>query len=74
MKILVTNKDSIPDLQADIIELAMILDKLRHYTLQWENDYGAIPKNNKKYWEARADEWRRKYITHEANNTPGIEK
>jgi len=65
MKILLTKKDSIPHLQADIIELAKILSHLRSSTMYWETHYGRDNRNKKIYWENKADTWLQNNLQHE---------
>ncbi len=46
----------------DLFRLAEILTKLRYKTKHWEQHYGADARNQKKFWEKKADEWIDKHI------------
>ena len=43
--------------EAALLELSNIVLKLREHTIYWENNYGSLAKQNKKYAEKKADEW-----------------
>ena len=53
MKFILETEDPTEELR----QLANLLMNLRHSTKHWEEHYGALPRNTKKYWEKKADIW-----------------
>lgn len=45
------------DLKTALLELTNIAIKTRAAQIKWEGEYGSTNKNNKKYWEAKLDNW-----------------
>ena len=54
MKIKIETED---DLHSLGVELLNILSNLRYWTKKWEDKYGVYMKDEKKYWEKRADDY-----------------
>lgn len=50
------------DIKQELLNLANILKELRYHTKYWELNFGSRPKENKKYWEDKADTWLRDHI------------
>jgi hypothetical protein len=45
----------------ELEDLTHILTNLRYWTVKWETEHGAVNKERKKHWEARADDWMEKH-------------
>lgn len=48
--------------EAELLKLAKIVERLRHYSKQWQEHFGSGNKALMQDWEQKADEWIKKNI------------